>query len=147
MHFGRFGIAQMEALVVVGGRGGTVEVSKNVTLTALNGSVSKDSSEPCKIYLQDGIKLEIGAPLGYWTEQDNKYISECLEIPCNYQSCWVGLTNDFLTTHVTFRERSEDKSICTKYINPETNNSQGIGSGAGYIELSNGTYEVNSSLN
>ena len=45
------------------------------------------------------------------------------------------------------REYSTDESLKLSYTNPVTGSNQGIGSGAGYIELSNGTYEVDPSLN
>lgn len=37
--------------------------------------------------------------------------------------------------------RAEKTISKTGYINPETNDCYGIGSGAGYMEVSNGTYE------
>jgi hypothetical protein len=43
--------------------------------------------------------------------------------------------------------RSERIISTTGYMNPETNDCYGIGSGAGYMEVSNGTYTVDSSMN
>ncbi len=45
---------------------------------------------------------------------------------------------DEVENHLIRAERTINK---TGYINPETNDCYGIGSGAGYMEVSNGTYE------
>lgn len=43
--------------------------------------------------------------------------------------------------------RAERNIDTTGYINPETKDCYGIGSGAGYMEVSNGTYTIDSSMN
>ena len=45
---------------------------------------------------------------------------------------------DEVENHLIRAEKTINK---TGYINPETNDCYGIGSGAGYMEVSNGTYE------
>ena len=44
-------------------------------------------------------------------------------------------------------DRNENGIEKTSYINPISNNLQGIGTGAGYIEISNGTYIIDSLMN
>ena len=56
----------------------------------------------------------------------------------------VGVTT---RANILMRDESISNSYKTGYTNPETGKCYGIGSGAGYIETSNGTYTVDSSLN
>ena len=44
--------------------------------------------------------------------------------------------------NILVRKRVENASLKCGYKNPETNSIYGVGSGAGYIELGNGTYTV-----
>ncbi len=53
-------------------------------------------------------------------------------------------TYDEIESHLIRSEKTIDK---TGYKNPETNDCYGIGSGAGYIEVSNGTFKVDPTLN
>ena len=48
---------------------------------------------------------------------------------------------------VNYCIREETTCSTTGYTNSATGSTQGIGSGAGYIEVSNGTYAVESSMN
>ena len=65
----------------------------------------------------------------------------------------IGNNIDEVTKASNVSERKNilvrPETICTLtgYINPITNNSQGVGSGAGYIEISNGIYTLDPSLN
>lgn len=131
----------------VSGKGGIVKVSQNATIEAYNGNKYTNGSnvEYCPIYIQDGKLLEITTPLGFWTEQDNKYYSALFKTNINFETTW-GKEN--IESGVgKLRDDSIDESLKLSYINPVTKSNQGIGSGAGYIELSNGTYEVDSKLN
>ena len=99
--------------------------------------------EYCPIYIQNGELLEITTSLGFWTDQDNKYYSALFGKDVNYTTTW-GTPNG--NDHVAeLRDHSTDENLKTKYINPKTKSCQGVGSGAGYIELDNGSYEVISS--
>lgn len=132
----------------VAGKGGTIKVSQNASIEAYNGNKYTDNSgqiDYCPIYIQNGELLEITTSLGFWTNQDNKYYSALFGTEVNYTTTW-GTENG--NDHVAeLREYSTDEGLKLSYINPVTKSNQGIGSGAGYIELSNGTYEVDPSLN
>lgn len=49
--------------------------------------------------------------------------------------------------HKNYLVRPETTCAKSGYINPSTNSIYGIGSGAGYIELSNGTYIIDGNMN
>ncbi len=132
----------------VAGKGGTIRVSPTAIVEAYNGNKYTDGSgniEYCPIYIQNGELLKITTSLGFWTDQDNRYYSALFGTEVNYTTTW-GTENG--NDHVAeLRDYSTDESLKLSYTDPVTSSNQGIGSGAGYIELSNGTYEVDSALN
>ena len=127
----------------VAGKGGTIKVSSTATVEAYNGNKYTDESgmvEYCPIYIQNGELLKITTSLGYWSDQDNKYYSALFGKDVNYTTTWgTGNGNDHVAE---LRDHSTDENLKTKYINPKTKSCQGVGSGAGYIELDNGTFDL-----
>ena len=90
-------------------------------------------------------ELETRIPLGYWTDKDNLFYGKIFEKEFNYECNWEKTWDE--PHYAILRESSENENLKLSYTNPITASNQGIGSGAGYIELSNGTYEIDSSLN
>lgn len=131
----------------VAGKGGTIRVSSNSKIYAFNGNrytdgtAYNDGANQCPIYAQNGELLAIRVSLGWWTNEKNEYYSKILGRTINYSK-----TRDDGTKMIVYLR---DKESCQKlsYTNSKNGSNQGIGSGAGYIELDNGTYKVESSLN
>ena len=138
-----------------GGKGGEIKVSKNSKIYAFNGNRYTDGTDyqkginQCPIYIQNGI---ITAKYKWKFTGDNTK-----DISCNTTNTTMVQTSAQKTINKTgyvnkyYSEKSVDSNLT---INPSisilTNinmTNQGIGSGAGYIEVSNGTYKIDSSLN
>ncbi len=89
---------------------------------------------PAKIFIQDGIRRAVYDNLCYMSEERKQKYGVSGEIPAD-----------------KIKNSSQDGKIQNVRIIDEelnvTHSQQGIGSGAGYIEVSNGTYEVDPSLN
>lgn len=135
----------------VAGSGGDVKVAGTAKIYAFNGNRYTDGTEynngenEAVIYFQNGINIERGytskSKEGGMTDSESYAIFH----KTNDQSAVAktGYINHYF----------DDKSASIKrvtindlLINVELSN-QGIGSGAGYIELSNGTYKVDESMN
>lgn len=126
-----------------GGKGGTVVVSKSAKVYAYNGNLYTDGKGniQCPIYLQAGIY-----PAKYdYIDQGNDVSCKkfLLELKENQETKpLTGYTNPDTSLNTI-----NINSILNIQGNPLTNvnlRNQGIGSGAGYYEYSNGTYtEVN----
>lgn len=132
----------------IAGKGGDVRVSKNAIINAFNGNkctLSKSDTEyfyePVNIYAQEGKLLKIVKSLAtwYWVSDMNEKWSEILGITVDLSAD----TNQYISLG-TLREEGS----CSILKNDKGEAiGQGIGSGAGYIEISNGTYTVDASLN
>ena len=137
------------------GAGGNIKVSLNSKIYAFNGNLFTDGTDyqnginQCPIYSQTGVKIakykytnkskhdlftieleetqQIINKSGYinkiYTEKENYITNKILNINTK-----LGITGNSILTNV-------DMSY------------QGVGSGAGYIETSNGTYTIDSSMN
>lgn len=131
----------------VAGKGGNVKVSENVDIYAYNGNeCTLDKTDenyyylPLSIYAQNGIISSVyfyNSPYNF-DAQKTKYESLLgVTINLNAYSASHSITN----MCILGESRTESaKPVATEY-------GQGIGSGAGYIELSNGTYTVDASMN
>ncbi len=144
----------------VAGKGGFVECSRESTVYAYNGDQitnedyssinyserikmqSGKTSAPLKIFAQEGILRAVYKYNSWWNIQDGRnygYLKELLGDKINetikYEQ--TPTTSDDIKNLKVRDECSCDKS---GYVNPITHKSQGIGSGAGYIEISNGSF-------
>ena len=131
------------------GNGGTVKVSTNAKIYAYNGNLYTDGTNyedglnQCPIYLQAGI---VTAKYTYNSEYGG---------PESFKFFELILSSNQTTTQKSGYKNSKYDSVedSKKYISKNsllTNvdmSLQGVGSGAGYIETSNGTYTVDSSMN
>lgn len=139
------------------GKGGTVKISSTCKVYAYNGNrytdgtSYRDGLNQCPIYLQSGISTA-------------KYVVKTYSTHDSSPHRTYGLTNGITLGQVSSLNKNKEKlsyknpayetakttdKIITmnevlKNINME---SQGIGSGAGYIELSNGSFSVDNSMN
>lgn len=131
----------------IAGNGGVIKTSLNAKIFAYNGNLYTDGTDyknglnQCPIYLQNGTKI---AKYIY-----NRYGGEMY----NYFELILQSNQESVAKTGYKNTKYESISNVERYI---TKNSvlsnvdminQGIGSGAGYIEISNGTYTVDSSLN
>lgn len=137
----------------IAGKGGNVKISEKAKVYAYNGNRYTDgsSNSPLPIYAQDGILREVYKLNNYWNNS--------LKPNYNYEffhNLFGNTITDETASIVEATSNAEMKntlvraaSTCAKlnYNNPNTNQRYGIGSGAGYIELSNGTFSVSSELN
>ncbi len=105
-----------------------------------------------KIYAQNGILRPVYKNNSWWGVKENynyEYFLKLFKTDLVSDVKNIVICNGTLETrkYYLIRDRKEDTNLKTSYINPLTGDCYGIGSGAGYIELSNGTYEVDSALN
>lgn len=154
----------------VAGKGGTIKVSNDARIYAFNGDritnndytaidVNFDASEvltnkegnfiEAKIYAQNGVLRPIYCITAKWNEKPKhnyEYFSGLFGSLCAITGDYQNPTNHD-ANYANICVRNETSTPILSYINPITGNCQGIGSGAGYIELSNGTYTIDSSMN
>ena len=139
-HSGNGGIA---------GNGGNIIVSQDVKLYAYNGNLYtdgtdyKDGLNQTPIYAQAGI---ITAKYTYNPDYgtSSSYMLFELVLSSNETSVSTSGYKNTRYDNATSAERYVTKNSVLTNVDMSK---QGIGSGAGYIEISNGTYTVDSSLN
>ena len=131
------------------GAGGNIKVSSNSKIYAYNGNLYTDGTDyenglnQCPIYLQAGI---VTAKYNYNSEYGGPESYKLFEL--------ILISNQSITEKSGYKNNKYDSiETSKKYV---TKNSvltnidmsyQGVGSGAGYIETSNGTYTIDSSMN
>lgn len=127
------------------GQGGNIKVSSSSQIFAYNGNECTLKGEdenyyytPLNIYIQNGNPIDIYIHNGY--NATNRFLKLSKLLGVNI-SDWIVATKEL-----------EYKEYCVKSVDrsmnfEKTNYGQGIGSGAGYIEISNGTYTVDPSMN
>ena len=158
----------------VAGKGGKIKVSSNATIYAFNGdritnndytatNVNYDASGKlsngktdgtgdfieAKIYAQAGLLRDVYCITAKWGEKPNHnyaYFRSIFGDTCSITGDFTNPTaHDENYKNVNVRQARNITPL--SYINSITNNCQGIGSGAGYMEVSNGTYTVDASMN
>lgn len=155
----------------MGGRGGTIRVSSEAKIYAYNGNkyTDYDTVESHKfdestalenqteIFAQNGILRAIYKWSLYWNQYDDhkaqKFITLFREDVSNEINNYItttgwngdGQKNGFGYKYLIRGEITETdrRKIKNGYKYPGTEIVYGVGSGAGYIELDNGTYTVN----
>lgn len=139
------------------GKGGNVKISSDSQVYAYNGNRYTDGTgyndglNQCPIYLQAGISPARYVVASYGTHDIGPHKT-------------YGLTNGITLTRTSALDKNKEK---LSYVNPAYDNvkqtdkiitmnellknvnmsNQGIGSGAGYIEVSNGTFIVDNNMN
>ena len=139
----------------VAGLGGKIIASENAHVYAYNGNRYTDGTSynnginQCPIYLQRGIKNAIYVYVYGGENRTEKIITPYIGLKCkskysdnNELSGYKNekiLESDIGERNIIFRIGNENVTIDMS--------TQGVGSGAGYIEVSNGTYTVDASMN
>ena len=125
-----------------GGSGGTISVSRNATIYAYNGNIYtdgtpyNDGANQCFIYAQSGKTVStVILPPGNGCRPIEGYSIQFVPEKNINVSGYVNPKFQTGSTTKTFA-LSETVSITKDMRN------QGVGSGAGYIEVSNGTYNI-----
>lgn len=139
-HAGNGGIA---------GTGGNIKISENGRLYAYNGNKYTDGTNynngdnQLIIYAQSGILRNVYIQMLFFNTAYNRNY--------NYYSKYITsgllLTSSDVASGTNRLIRKESSCEKTNYINIANNSVQGVGSGAGYIEISNGTYTIDASMN
>lgn len=129
----------------IAGKGGKVKVSANSKVYAYNGNecTLKESDDgyyyqPLSIYIQSGEPLDVYIHNGCAANARYEILKKALNCTILgwYEATGISDYKDFVIT----------KNM-RGYSYEATSYGQGIGSGAVYIEVSNGTYTVDSSMN
>ena len=137
----------------IAGKGGTIKVSQNANIFAYNGNRYTDGTSynagenQTPIYLQNGI-----VTAKYKHGNNTTWDKTSLSLTSSFSTITkTGYINNSLATKIVtindnlyYTKADGTKIYFLKNIDM-TN--QGIGSGAGYLEVSNGTYKIDSSLN
>lgn len=143
----------------IAGQGGEIVVSSQATVNAYNGNEctlkETDSGyyyKPLEIFAQNGIHRAVYKNNLWWDVMDTRKITF-------FEELWGknNLTAEAYATKIA-NQLTEMKNVKVKdaynttplkytYNGKEYDVGYGIGSGAGYIELSNGTYTVAESMN
>ena len=122
------------------GSGGAITVSSNNKIYAYNGNLYSDgkNSMPCPIYLQAGIKnaqytyISQGNNVSRWKFLLKQTATKSTVSKTNYKNANFSQTINI----------NEQLGISGNPLSNVDMSKQGVGSGAGYIEVSNGTYKV-----
>ena len=144
-----YGTGTLTAIGGNAGAGGNIKVSSNSKIYAYNGNLYTDGTDyenglnQCPIYLQAGI---VTAKYNYNSEYGGPESYKLFEL--------ILISNQSITEKSGYKNNKYDSiETSKKYV---TKNSvltnidmsyQGVGSGAGYTEVSNGTYTSDSSMN
>jgi len=128
-----------------GGSGGTITVSRNNKIYAYNGNLYTDGTaygngaNQCPIYLQAGI---VTAKYDYINQGDDVSYYRFLLDQKSLQTTATlsGYTNP--NTSIGTLNINSKLGITGNPLNNVNMRKQGVGSGAGYVEVSNGTYTV-----
>ena len=110
---------------------------------------TSDKTSPLKIFAQSGILRDVYYTNLCWGVKPRTgydYFSGMLgdQLEESTKDVKAATTYDEIECHLIRKEKTIGE---TGYENPETRDCYGIGSGAGYIEVSNGTYKIDPSLN
>lgn len=125
------------------GCGGTISVSKEAKINAKNGNKytapTSNKNEPTEIYIQNGEPLDVyignAGPESLIKENYTK-LKNALKL-----NVTLGTTWKYATKYTEITEYKVTPSM-RNISYAATSYGQGIGSGAGYVEISNGTYKV-----
>lgn len=143
-----------------GGKGGNINVSTTATILAYNGDANTNGDHTQLI-------PDVTVTMKTWTTY-NKKISETVQSTTNYLQnvdvagktitpakiiAQTGICRETYFVNHEGNTYQEDlilatySSLCNNCLNTEAKTvasyKQGIGSGAGYIEISNGSYKIN----
>lgn len=141
----------------IAGKGGIIKVSSNSRIYAYNGNKYTDGTD----YNEGENQLEIDCQNGnlrniykydvFWNAKEYRYVEFFKQLfGTDVNSAIDSFTASPAkrsVNHSNYLVRTEKNIIKLTYQNSKSNKNFGIGSGAGYIELSNGEYIIDSSMN
>ena len=141
----------------IAGKGGIIKVSSDSRVYAYNGNKYTDGTD----YNEGENQLEIDCQNGklrniykydvFWNAKEYRYVEFFKQLfGTDVNSAIDSFTASPAkrsVNHSNYLVRVEKNIIKLTYRNSKSNKNFGIGSGAGYIELSNGEYIIDSSMN
>lgn len=130
------------------GKGGNVKVSENAKVYAFNGNMYTDGTDyqsglnQCPIYLQRGIKN-----MAYTYDINSSFNENNIKLIQIGNGSTSEALSGYVNSYYSDNGVDKNKTIGIAFSNVTIDMSkQGIGSGAGYIEVSNGTYKIDNRL-
>lgn len=137
----------------IAGKGGVITVSQYAEIYAFNGNKSNEVSSTTNETNQAAVYLQAGVAISHYNVTALRYDGDSGK-PFNEPTlveCDIGEVNSTITGYNNkyFESLSSSEKIKTfnSVLNSIDLSKQGIGSGAGYIEKTNGTYTVDPSMN
>ena len=139
----------------IAGIGGVITYSSDAILYAYNGNKYTDETSynegknQLEIFAQNGELREVYKYNSWWGKLDDykyDYFTKLFGNSVNNAISSVSKATGIADIENVLVRESKTCEL-SGYTNPITSNTQGIGSGAGYIELDNGTYIIDSNLN
>ena len=141
----------------IAGQGGNIKVSEQAKIYAYNGNKYTDGTEyrngenQLEIYCQKGTLRKVYKYDIFWNKREYRYVQFFKEI---FKEDTVQGIDNYISSsasrggkHNNYLIRDEKGVTTLEYQNAKNMSKLGIGSGAGYIELSNGTYIKDNSMN
>lgn len=140
----------------IAGSGGTILYSSDANIFAFNGNRYTDGesghesprqegneSNQCPIYGQAGIFRDVYVYDYGIASWDTELYTDMKNFAIkNFSAYSISSAKSSTSdTHTNLLVRSAYSESPLSYSNPTTNNAYGIGTGAGYVEVSNGTFE------
>lgn len=139
----------------VAGKGGIVVVSSDCVIHAYNGNKYtdgtnyNDGANQLEIYAQSGVLRKVYKGNYHWGETEMRtfsYWSNILGDQLLLETDLVPATSNDTLHNVLIRDEINIDPLSYEKDGENIFVGQGIGSGAGYVEVSNGTYTVDSRL-
>ena len=139
----------------IAGKGANVKVSNNAMIYAFNGNRYTDGTEykngvnQCPIYIQAGCSPKRQEVKSIDIHNYDKQYNNIWHMKTtSEQKINLDKTGYINKKYIDNDEYKSNKMLNINYLlNNVDMSTQGIGSGAGYIEISNGTYIVDNSMN
>ena len=141
----------------IAGQGGNIKVSEQAKIYAYNGNKYTDGTEyrngenQLEIYCQKGTLRKVYKYDIFWNKREYRYVQFFKEL---FKEDTVQGIDNYISSsasrggkHNNYLIRDEKGVTTLEYQNAKNMSKLGIGSGAGYIELSNGTYIKDNSMN
>ena len=124
-----------------------MKIMINKTTNLLSPITRKDGKIiiPAKIFAQDGILRNVYKLNSWWNNRENynkEFFEKILGNTLNkeeVEAASMATTKEELNVILIRKEQQCESGGYVNSLNPNLSN-QGIGSGAGYIEISNGTF-------
>ena len=135
----------------IAGKGGKIKISKNAKILAYNGDRITNNDYTATYYEYDKDGNKTSQALEVMKKQNgSNFIPTNIFIQSGIKRAVYAFStydSDKLLNELNLPRDTSKGRICLLQEEHVESFGQGIGSGAGYVELSNGTYKVDKSLN